>query len=156
MTTVENEIQLLGQVIDRPTCHHSTDKYADAGAGKPSIRQKRLFQHYPPIAAVRPSLRLCNSGTFLTRHSADHRINPRNIELLQPKHSIGNGEVDSSILSGSTRTSNENKYFWRIIPKRPFRFLLGGASGGAATRLLVETCNRGEQPIQPFTNSVIN
>jgi hypothetical protein len=44
---------------------------------------------------------------------------------------LGNGEVDSSILSGSTRTLNEIKHFWQIIPKRPFRFLLGGASGGA-------------------------
>src|SRR5258706_13467447 len=49
------------------------------------------------------------------------------------EHSIGNGEVDSSILSGSTRNSHDNKHFRRIIPKRPFRFILGGASGGAAT-----------------------
>src|SRR5260370_16160335 len=47
MTTVENEIQLLGQVIDRPTWHHSTGKYADAGAGKPaSTPNSESFLHH--------------------------------------------------------------------------------------------------------------
>jgi hypothetical protein len=45
---------------------------------------------------------LINSGTFLTRRIADYQNNPRNKGLLPPEHSIGNGEVDSSILSGST------------------------------------------------------